>query len=106
VVSQIGMQLHVDPWLPIVDATNYDDYTWYVFAEPSLGAAVEFSYLSGYEDPEVCMKASDKVTLGGGGNISPFTGDFATDNVFYRVRHVFGSTQLDPRYTYAQAATS
>lgn len=106
VVSQLGIQLHVDPWLPVVDATNYDNYTWYVFGEPSLGAAVEFAFLSGYEDPEVCMKASDKVTLGGGGAISPFTGDFATDNVFYRVRHVFGTTQLDPRFTYAQAATS
>lgn len=106
VVSQVGLQLHVDPWLPIVDATSYDGSTWYVFGEPSLGPAVEFAFLSGYEDPEICMKASDKVTVGGGSNISPFTGDFATDNVFYRVRHVFGTTQLDPRFTYAQLSTT
>ena len=105
VISQLGMKLHIDPWLPIVDVGSYPAYTWYVFGEPSMGAAVEFAYLTGNEDPEVCMKSSDKVTMGGG-NLSPFSGDFATDNIFYRVRHVFGTTQLDPRFTYAQQATS
>ncbi len=37
----------------------------------------------GQEDPEICMKDSDKVTVGGGA-LSPFSGDFATDNIFYR----------------------
>jgi len=105
VVSQYGMQLHVDPWLPIVDTGGYQGYTWYVFGEPAQGAAVEFATLTGYEDPEVCMKSSDKVTVAGG-PLSPFSGDFATDNIFYRVRHVYGFTQLDPRFTYAQKATS
>ena len=45
------------------------------------------------------MKASDKVTVGGGA-INPMSGDFATDNVFYRVRHVFGIVELDWRATY------
>ena len=48
------------------------------------------------------MKTSDKVTPAGG-LMSPFSGDFATDNVMYRVRHVFGGVQLDPRFTYYQA---
>jgi hypothetical protein len=95
----------VDPWLPIVDATGYDNTTWYVFADPSQGAAVEFATLRGYEDPEICMKNSDKVTVGGGA-LSPFSGDFATDNIFYRVRMVYGFTQLDPRFTYAQVSTT
>lgn len=105
VLPQMGLRLHVDPWLPIVDVGSYPAFTWYVFGEPSMGAAVEFAWLTGYEAPEICMKNSDKVTVGGGA-LSPFTGDFATDNIFYRVRHVFGTTQLDPRFTYAQQATS
>jgi hypothetical protein len=58
-------------------------------------------YLLGHETPEICMKASDKVSVTGS-PLSPFSGDFATDNIFYRVRIVCGGTQLDPRMTYAQ----
>ena len=104
VISQYGIQLHVDPWLPVVDATATDDTTWYLFADPAQGAAVEFVYLSGYESPEVCMKNSDKVPVGGGGPLSPYSGDFATDNIFYRVRHIMGADQMDPRFAYAQVA--
>jgi len=58
-------------------------------------------FLTGHEAPEIVMKASDKVTPSGA-PLSAFSGDFATDNVFYRVRHVLGGTQLDPRFAYAQ----
>lgn len=104
VIPQLGIKLHVDPYLPVVDATATDDTTWYVFAEPSEGAALEFAFLTGHEQPEICMKASDKVAVGGAAAINAFEGDFATDNIFYRVRHVFGGVQLDPRYAYAQQA--
>ena len=50
------------------------------------------------------MKASDKVTIGGGA-INPMSGDFATDNVFYRVRLVAGVCTLDWRATYMGGAT-
>lgn len=101
VLPQYGIKLHVDPWLPIVDQGGDQATTWYVFGDPQQGAAVEFATLRGYEDPEICMKASDKVTVAGGA-LSPFSGDFATDNVFYRVRMVYGFAQLDPRFAYAQ----
>ena len=104
VISQYGLQLHVDPWLPIIDATATDDSTWYLFADPAQGAAVEFAFLRGYESPEVCMKNSDKVSVGGGAPLSSFSGDFATDNILYRVRHVVGADQMDPRFCYAQVA--
>lgn len=103
VLPQMGMQLHVDPWLPVVDATATDDTTWYVFGDPAQGAAIEFVTLRGYEDPEICMKSSNKVTTGGG-PLSPFSGDFSTDNIFYRVRMVYGFDQMDPRFAYAQVA--
>lgn len=102
ILPQLGLKLHVDPYLEVVDLVD-PTATWYLFADPSQGAAIEMGFLSGYEDPEVCMKASDKIALGGGGGLlNAFSGDFATDNVFYRVRMIFGGTQLDPRYAYAQ----
>lgn len=104
VVAQQGINLHIDPYLQVVDTSGTNDTTWYLFAAPAQGAAMEFGRLRGHEGPEICMKASDKVAVGGG-PISPLEGDFATDNIFYRVRLVKGSCQLDPRFAYAQQAT-
>ena len=88
----------------MVDTSGDVATTWYVFADHGQGAAVEFVYLTGYESPEVCMKNSDKVAVGGGAPMSAYSGDFATDNIMYRVRHVMGADQMDPRFCYAQVA--
>jgi len=101
VVPQMGLRLHVDPYIPIIDVSGDQATTWYLFADPPQGAAMEFGYLRGHETPEICMKNSDKVSTAGA-PISPFAGDFATDNIFYRVRQVMESVQLDPRFAYAQ----
>lgn len=100
-IPQSGLQLRVNDWLPYVDESANSDATWYLFADPNMGAAVEVAYLRGHETPEICMKASNKVSVSGG-MISPLSGDFETDTTQYRVRDVFGGTQLDPRMTYAQ----
>ena len=99
VISQYGLQLVVDPYIPVF-ASSYPG-SWFLFADPADIAAMEFDYLAGHERPEICMKASDKVNIGGGA-ISPMDGDFATDNVFYRVRDVCGCNKLEWRATYAQ----
>ncbi|KKL69248.1 hypothetical protein LCGC14_2116900, partial [marine sediment metagenome] len=99
VVSQLGLTLIVDKYLPIVNTGNDQHTQWYLFSDPSDIAAIEAAHLTGHERPEIAMKASDKVTVGGGA-IGPMSGDFATDNVFYRVRLVFGSAPLDWRATY------
>jgi len=98
VIPQIGLQLVIDPYLAVINAVTYPN-SWYLFAAPSDIAAIEVDRLAGHERPEICMKASDKVNIGGG-ELGPMTGDFATDNVFYRVRDVFGANQLDWRATY------
>jgi len=98
VIPQIGLQLVIDPYLAVINAATYPN-SWYLFANPGDIAAIEADYLVGHERPEICMKASDKVNIGGG-ELGPMTGDFATDNVFYRVRDVFGANQLDWRATY------
>jgi hypothetical protein len=101
VLPQLGLQLHVNPLLPVIDTSGNVDTTWYLFASLDQGSACELDYLLGNETPEICMKASDKVSVTGA-PLSPFSGDFATDNIFYRVRIVCGGTQLDPRMTYSQ----
>jgi len=99
VISQYGLQLVVDPYLPIFIPN--DVLSWFLFADPKDIAAMECDYLTGHERPEICMKASDKVSIGGG-ELGPMTGDFATDNIFYRVRDVFGCNKLEWRATYGQ----
>ncbi len=98
VVSQIGLTLIVDPYLPILDTVS-DEEAWYLFSDPRDIAAVEVAHLRGHERPEICMKASNKVSIGGG-LISPMDGDFESDNVLYRVRLCFGGCRLDWRATY------
>jgi len=99
VISQYGLQLVIDPYIPIYAPNAV--LSWFLFADPRDIAAMECDYLTGHERPEICMKASDKVNIGGG-PIGPMEGDFATDNVFYRVREVFGCNRLDWRATYGQ----
>ena len=98
VLPQVGLTLIVDPYLPILDTTS-DDEAWYLFTSPSDLAVLEAAYLRGHESPEICMKNSDKVTVGGGA-MGPMSGDFATDNIIYRVREVFGGAKLDWRGSY------
>lgn len=98
VLPQLGLELIVDDFLPYVHAAGTK--AWYLFAEPSSIAAVAYAHLQGHERPEICMKSSDKVSVGGGGDLGPLSGDFATDNVFYRVRLVFGTAKMDWRATY------
>jgi len=107
VIPQMGLQLHVNPMLETIDATANDVGTWYMFADKGSAKtmkAMEFDYLRGHESPEICMKASDKVSPSGG-PISPFAGDFATDNIFYRCRICVGGAALDPRAAYTQVHT-
>lgn len=105
VLPQMNLQLHVDPNLAIMDLTGNNNGTWYLFAEPQSTAAkaMQMDFLAGRTSPEICMKASNKVSSGGG-TVSPFDGDFETDDVFYRVRHCLGGCRLDPRYAYAQVS--
>jgi hypothetical protein len=55
------------------------------------------NFLAGHESPEVVMKSPNKITLGGGLN-NPTEGDFESDSMQWRVRHILGGTQVDPRY--------
>lgn len=106
IIASYPITAHTNEFLDTnFDATN-GQYAWYVFADPATdGAAVELDFLRGHESPEIVQRQSLKVSLGGA-PVSPLEGDFESDSATWRVRHVLGGTQLDPRFAYAQNATS
>lgn len=101
ILPQLGLKLHVNPLLEVIDTSGTGDTTWYVFADPAQGTAAGMDYLRGHESPQVCMKASNKVALSGGA-VGALDGDFDRDENAYRVRVVCGDWHGDPRFAYAQ----
>jgi len=105
VIAQQGLELIVNEWQPFIDTTS-PTTAWALFSDPKQIAAGEISFLKGHETPEICMKSSDKVGVGGNGLLDAFTGDFATDNIFYRVRHVFAGAAVETRACWASDGTT
>lgn len=96
------MQVRYNPFIRMLDPTNYAT-SWYLFASPVDGWAAEVAFLSGYETPQLFMRASSQVMLGGG-LASPMEGGFDNDSVDYKVRHVMGGSHTNAvggwRFTY------
>lgn len=91
--------LDVNPYIPLVATTANANTSWFLFAEPNNGRpAMELGFLIGHEQPEVFMKAPNQVPVGGGAQ-DPMNGDFETDSIEYKVRHVLGGTRMDPKMT-------
>jgi hypothetical protein len=100
IAKNFSINAHINPYLPIIDTSGHVDTTWYVFADPQAdGPAVQLNFLRGRETPEVVMKASDKVSLGGAA-LSAMEGDYHSDKVGFRVRALMGGAAVDPRYAY------
>nr|WP_321349792.1 Mu-like prophage major head subunit gpT family protein [uncultured Methanoregula sp.] len=104
VLADMPIQLHKNPTLNTIDTSGKVRTTWYLFADPAEGAAIEVGFLRGQEGPEICMKASDKMSVSGGA-MSPFAGSFDSDKIAYRVRHDIGGATMDPRLAYAQTGS-
>lgn len=102
------VKVAVNYYLPVVD-TTHGYQAWYLFADPNNGRpALEMGFLRGHEQPELFMKLPNQVAIGEGrmgpgnapmsgtNNMNPLEGDFDTDAIHYKVRHVLGGTTLDP----------
>jgi hypothetical protein len=73
--------------------------SWFLFANPDNGRpAAEMGFLIGHEEPEVFMKAPNQIPVGGGSG-DAMNGDFESDAIEYKVRHVLGGTRMDPKMT-------
>lgn len=86
-------QLIVDPYIPIVSSSSNGNTSWFLFGDPNSGRpALSHGVLKGHEEPDLRVKSPDSTRVGGG-PISPEEGDFETDSIAYRVRHVMGATR-------------
>lgn len=95
------VQLVVNPWLPLVSSTANGSSSWYMFANPSIGRpAMEVGFLVGHETPDLFAKQPNATRIGGGG-IAPEDGDFESDSIDWKIRHVFGGTLIDPKMAFA-----
>jgi hypothetical protein len=97
--------LVVNPWLPIIDRVT-GSTAWYLFASPTAGRpALEVGFLRGNESPALYVKAPDSLRVGGG--LAPVEdGDFETDAIRHKVRHVLGGTLMDPKMSVASDGTA
>lgn len=86
----------VDPYLSLINTTS-GETAWYLFADPNSGRpAGEMAFLRGRENPEVFIKSPNAMRVGGG-MVGPEEGDFDTDSIEYKVRHVLGGTRIEPK---------
>lgn len=98
--------LAVDPYLPIVNTTS-GNTNWFLVANPNdltTRPAFVFGFLRGYREPQLFVKDSDQQRLGGG-PVDELQGDFDTDSIDYKLRHMFGGTQVDPKMAMASNGT-
>lgn len=94
-------QLHSNSYIPIIASTANGNTSWFLFSDPNDGRpAIEVDFLIGHEEPETFMKEANARRVGGG-TVDPLDGDFDTDSVEYKVRHVLGGGRLDPKATVA-----
>jgi len=93
-------RLNVNPWIPLIATSANSHTSWFLFANPDADRpALEMGFLRGHEEPEIFMKAPNATRIGGG--MDAMNGDFDTDSIEYKVRHVFGGTRMDPKMTVA-----
>lgn len=94
------MRLNVNYYLPYID-TTHGNTSWYLFASPdATRPAIEIGHLRGHESPETFVKAPTSMRVGGGA-ADPMDGDFDTDSIVYKIRHVMGGVLMDPRMAVA-----
>lgn len=92
-------ELIVNPWLPLVSTSGtFGATAWYLFADPNeVGRpAMEIGFLRGHDTPELFVKEPNSMRVGGGA-VAAEDGDFDTDGINYKVRHVLGGTLEEPK---------
>ena len=94
----------VNHFLPVID-TVQGDIGWYLFCDPRIRPAVRYGYLSGYEEPEIYIKAADAQRLAGGSG-DPFDGSFLDDDIAFKLRFTFGANLVDYRGAYWSKGTA
>ncbi len=80
---------------------NLPGVAWFVIPGPDAPRpAFYVAFLRGFETPDTRYKA-DQGKRAGGGDIPVDEGSFDDDTAWWRVRHINGAAQGDPKFTYA-----
>lgn len=100
--------LAVNPYIPIIVTSGTRGNTsWMLVADPTdltQRPAFAFGHLRGYENPQLFVKDPDARMLGGG-PINALEGNFDSDGIDYKLRHIFGGVQVDPKMAIASNGT-
>lgn len=102
---QNRLKLVVNPYLPIVTTSGTKGNTsWYLVGSTSSSPipAFIFGFMRGRRRPQLFVKDPDAIPLGGG-NPVPSEGSFDNDAIDYKIRHIFGAAQGDPKMAMASA---
>ena len=94
-----GLKIAVAPYISkIITTGSIGKSSWFLFADPAMleRPAVEIGFLQGMEEPQMFMKSPNATAIGGGA-VDAFTGDFATDAIEFKVRHIVGGMAMDYR---------
>lgn len=92
---QNRVRLVVDPYIPLIASTANGSTSWFLFGNPADGRpALEIGFLRGHAEPALFQKVSDQRRISGTAGPDGDMGDFDTETIQYKVRHVFGGTRL------------
>lgn len=101
------VKLVVNPYIPIITTTGtVGNTSWYLIASPDSGPqpAFIFAFMRGRRTPQSFVKDPNARSLGGGA-ISPLEGDFDSDSIDYKLRHIFGAAHGDYNMAMASKGT-
>jgi hypothetical protein len=96
------VKLEVNPYIPYV-ASSCSTNPWFLIANPNdltQRPAFAFAFMRGRRTPQLFVRDPDAMMIGGGAS-SPLEGNFDNDDINYKIRHIFGATQVDPKMAVA-----
>jgi hypothetical protein len=108
--SELGLEVIVDPNIPLVAAGALGNTSWFLFSEPNAGplgpgiAAAQFDRLRGMERPLLLQRRAEFSSIGGGND--PRGELDERDATTYRVVHAFGGAQLFYQATYGSTGAA
>ena len=101
------VKLVVNPYFPYIASTLYNSGNgsnpWVLVADPNdqmTRPGFIFGTLRGRKQPQLFMKDPDQISMGGGMS-DPTEGSFNSDSLDYKLRHIMGACQGDPRMAVA-----
>jgi hypothetical protein len=99
------VQLLIDPYIPRVASSANGTTSWFLFSSPTTGRpALDFGRLRGHETPAIYERLPNARSVGGGGGTVQES--FEDDSHAWRIRHVFGGTQLNSTGGYKATVAS